>query len=53
MPIKQMPIKHRGVIDSDKVVGRYLDAVASYAPKVDARVPLWRRVWRWGLGLFA
>lgn len=39
--------RHMGALNSDEVVGRYLDSVASYALKVDARVPWWRRLLRW------
>lgn len=42
-----------GTLDSDEIVGRYLDSVAKYAVVVESRVPLWRRLLRWLSKIFA
>lgn len=45
------PHRHLGIINSDAVVGRYLDEVerlpVKYAVVVSRGIPLWRRAWRW------
>lgn len=42
-------MRHMGIINSDEIVGRYLDAVERYAVVTQSRVPLYRRIWRWVL----
>lgn len=39
--------KHMGALNSDEIVGRYLDSVAKYAVVTESRVPLLRRLLRW------
>lgn len=46
-------IKHMGTLDSDEIVGRYLDAVAKYAVVTSSRTPILRRAWRWLCRIFS